>query len=185
MLARLGSFIVRRRGTTLLGVLLLTVAAAVFGGGVARNLIAGGFEPAGAESVRCRGGPRGVVRPGPAERRPRRHRRRWRRRQQRTRAAGMEVTEFVAGFEHVDLAVSYWSLGDPPPLRGADGDNALVMAHVEGTETEAIERADELVEAIERERRRGERCHRPRRRAGGRQCRGDPHHRATICSPPR
>ena len=51
MLARLGSFIVRRRGTTLLGVLLLTVAAAVFGGGVARNLIAGGFEPAGAESV--------------------------------------------------------------------------------------------------------------------------------------
>ena len=151
MLARLGSFIVRRRGTTLLGVLLLTVAAAVFGGGVARNLIAGGFEPAGAESVDAEEVLEesfGQVQPnvvlvvtaddGDVD-------------SQRTRAAGMEVTEFVAGFEHVDLAVSYWSLGDPPPLRGADGDNALVMAHVEGTETEAIERADELVEAIERE----------------------------------
>ena len=119
MLARLGSFIVRRRGTTLLGVLLLTVAAAVFGGGVARNLIAGGFEPAGAESVNAEEVLEesfGQVQPnvvlvvtaddGDVD-------------SQRTRAAGMEVTEFVAGFEHVDLAVSYWTLGDPPPLRGA------------------------------------------------------------------
>ena len=53
MLARLGSFVVRRRRATLIGVLLLAVAAAVYGGGVARNLIAGGFEPAGAESVRA------------------------------------------------------------------------------------------------------------------------------------
>ena len=53
MLARLGSFIVRRRRFTLVGGLLLMIAAAVFGGGVARNLIAGGFEPAGAESVRA------------------------------------------------------------------------------------------------------------------------------------
>ena len=51
MLARLGSFIVRRRRFTLIGVLILTIAAAAFGGGVAKNLIAGGFDPAGAESV--------------------------------------------------------------------------------------------------------------------------------------
>ncbi len=149
MLARLGSFVVRRKRATLVGVLLLTIAAAVFGGGVARNLIAGGFEPAGAESVRAEEvleDSFGEVQPnvvlvvtaddGDVDSGP-------------TRAAAMDVTDFVAGFEHVDLAVSYWSLGDPPPLRGADGDNALVMAHVEGTETEAIERADELVEAIE------------------------------------
>ena len=66
-----------------------------------------------------------------------------------TRAAGTEITEFVAGFENVDLAVSYWTLGDPPPLRGSGGDNALVMAHVAGNDTEAIERADELVDALE------------------------------------
>ena len=149
MLARLGTFVVRRKRVTLVGVLLLTIAAAVFGGGVARNLIAGGFEPAGAESVRAEEvleDSFGEVQPnvvlvvtaddGDVDSGP-------------TRAAAMDVTDFVAGFEHVDVAVSYWSLGDPPPLRGVDGDNALVMAHVEGTETEAIERADELVEAIE------------------------------------
>jgi putative drug exporter of the RND superfamily len=149
MLARLGSFVVRRRRATLVGVLLLTVAAAVFGGGVARNLIAGGFEPAGAESVRAeevleeefgQQQPNVVLvvtaNDGNVDSEP-------------TRAAGTAITEFVAGFEHVDIAVSYWTLGDPPPLRGTDGDNALVMAHVEGDDTEAIERADELVDALE------------------------------------
>ena len=66
-----------------------------------------------------------------------------------SRAAGTEITEFVAGFEHVDIAVSYWTLQDAPPLRGSGGDRALVMAHVEGTDTEAIERADDLVDALE------------------------------------
>jgi putative drug exporter of the RND superfamily len=149
MLARFGSFVVRRRRATLVGVLLLTVAAAVFGGGVARNLIAGGFEPAGAESVRAeevleeefgQQQPNVVLvvtaNDGNVDSEP-------------TRAAGTAITEFVAGFEHVDIAVSYWTLGDPPPLRGSDGDNALVMAHVEGDDTEAIERADELVDALE------------------------------------
>ena len=40
-------------------------------------------------------------------------------------------------------------LQDAPPLRGSGGDRALVMAHVEGTDTEAIERADDLVDALE------------------------------------
>jgi RND superfamily putative drug exporter len=151
MLARLGSFVVRRKRATLIGVLLLTIAAAVYGGGVARNLIAGGFEPAGAESVRAEEVLEenfGQVQPnvvlvvtaadGDVD-------------SEATRGAGTAVTEFVAGFEHVDVAVSYWTLGDPPPLRGADGDNALVMAHVAGTETEAIERTDDLINALEDE----------------------------------
>ena len=149
MLARLGSFVVRRKRATLIGVLLLTVAAAVYGGGVARNLIAGGFDPAGAESVRSEEvleDTFGQVQPnvvlvvtaadGDVG-------------SDASRAAGTAITEFVAGFDHVDIAVSYWTLGDPPPLRGTDGDNALVMAHVAGTETEAIERTDDLVDALE------------------------------------
>ena len=135
MLARLASFVVRRRRLTLIGVLVLTIAAAVFGGGVAKNLIAGGFEPAGAESVRADDlveDTFGQVQPnvvlvvtatdGDVTSDP-------------SRAAGAEITDFVAGYEHVDLAVSFWSLGDPPPLRGRGGDRALVLAHVEGTET--------------------------------------------------
>jgi putative drug exporter of the RND superfamily len=149
MLARLGSFVVRRKRATLIGVLLLTIAAAVYGGGVASNLIAGGFEPAGAESVRAEEVLEenfGQVQPnvvlvvtaadGDVD-------------SDQTRAAGTAVTDFVAGFEHVDIAVSYWTLSDPPPLRGTDGDNALVMAHVAGTETESIERTDDLVAALE------------------------------------
>jgi putative drug exporter of the RND superfamily len=149
MLARLGSIVVRRKRATLIGVLLLTIAAAVYGGGVARNLIAGGFDPAGAESVHAEEvleDDFGQVQPnvvlvveaadGDAD-------------SDATRAAGTAVTDFVADFENVDVAVSYWTLGDPPPLRGAKGDNALVMAHVAGTETEAIERTDDLVEALE------------------------------------
>jgi RND superfamily putative drug exporter len=149
MLARLGSFVVRRRRFTLVFMLLFTLAAAMFGGGVARNLIAGGFDPAGAESVRADDvleNSFGQVQPnvvlvvtaadGDVD-------------SAVTRAAGTAVTEFVGGFDHVDVAVSYWTLGDPPPLRGDEGDDALVLAHVAGDETDAIERADALVDALE------------------------------------
>jgi RND superfamily putative drug exporter len=149
MLARLGTFVVRHRRSTLIGVMLLTIAAAVFGGGVARNLIAGGFDPAGSESVRAedvledtfgQDQPNVVLvvtaADGDAN-------------SEASRAAGTAVTEFVAGYDHVTFAASYWTLEDAPPLRGSEGDRALVMAHVEGDETEAIERADELVEALE------------------------------------
>ena len=177
MLARLGSFVVRRRRFTLVGMLLVTVAAALFGGGVARNLIAGGFDPAGAESVRAEDvleDSFGQVQPnvvlvvtaadGDVD-------------SDATRVAGTDVTDFVSGFGHVDLAVSYWTLGDPPPLRGNDGDDALV-AHVEGDETEAIERADRARRRARRDDCRRRRRDRPRRRTRRRQRRGDPHDRA-------
>ena len=149
MLARLGSFIVRRRRFTLVGILILTIAAAAFGGGVAKNLIAGGFDPAGAESVAATDAlaeqfgqeePNVVLVVTAADGDVN---------SEASRAAGTEITDFVAGFEHVDIAVSYWTLQDAPPLRGSGGDRALVMAHVEGTDTEAIERADDLVDALE------------------------------------
>jgi putative drug exporter of the RND superfamily len=149
MLARVGSFIVRRRRLTLVGLLLLMLGMAVYGGGVAGNLIAGGFEPAGAESVRAeevledsfgQDQPNVVLVVTAADGDVN---------SDATRAAGTEITEFVAGFDHVDQAASYWTLGNPPPLRGTDGDNALVMAHVDGDDTEEIERSDELVDAIE------------------------------------
>src|SRR5262245_18782398 len=149
MLARLGSFVVRHRRFTLIFMLLLTLAAAMFGGGVARNLIAGDFDPAGAESVRAEDvleDSFGQVQPNvvlvvtAADRDVD---------SDATRAAGTAVTEFVSTFDHVDVAVSYWTLGDPPPLRGHEGDSALVLAHVEGDETEAIERADALVEGLD------------------------------------
>src|SRR3990170_1780092 len=100
MLARLGSFIVRRRRVTLIGVLILTVAAAAFGGGVAKNLIAGGFDPAGAESVRATDELEGrfgqhepnvvlvvTAADGDVD-------------STASRTAGIEITQFVASSEH-------------------------------------------------------------------------------------
>ena len=149
MLARLGSFVVRRRRVHPDRRLLLMIAAAVFGGGVARNLIAGGFEPAGAESVRAEDVLEDTVRPGRAERRPRRHGRRRRRRQRpdagprdrdhrvRRRLRARRPRRVVLDARRSTAAAR------------VEGDNALVMAHVEGNDTEAIERADELVDALE------------------------------------
>ncbi len=149
MLARLGSFVVRRRRLTLIGGLILTIAAAVYGGGVAQNLIAGGFDPAGAESVEASGvledtfgqdEPNVVLVVTAADGDVN---------SEASRAAGNEVATFVSDFEHVDIALSYWTLQDAPPLRSSGGDRALVMAHVAGDDTEAIERSDDLIDALE------------------------------------
>jgi putative drug exporter of the RND superfamily len=132
MLARLGSFVVRHRRVTLIGILLLTIAAAVFGGGVTRNLIAGGFDPAGAKSVDAsevledaygKKEPNVVLVVTAADCDVN---------SEQSRTAGDDVTGFVAGFARVDFAASYWTLPDPPPLRRSRGDRALGLAHVEG-----------------------------------------------------
>ena len=133
----------------------------------------------------CRGGARGVVRPGPAERRPRRHRRRTATSTATDAAAGTEVTEFVAGFEHVDLAVSYWSLGDP---RRCAAPTATTPSSWPTSKAPRRRRSNGPTSSSTRSSdggRRGECRHRPGRRARRRQRRGDPHDRATTCSSPR
>ena len=149
MLARLGSFVVRRRRFTLVGILILTIVAAAFGAGVAQNLIAGGFDPAGAESVEAAdvlATQFGQDEPnilfvvtavdGDVD-------------SAATREAGIELTEFVGAYDNVDFAASYWTLDNAPPLRGTGGDRALVVAHVAGSDSEAMEHADALIVAIE------------------------------------
>jgi RND superfamily putative drug exporter len=58
--------------------------------------------------------------------------------------AGQALTERLAGEEGTAQVSSYWSLGSAPPLRNEDGTQALVLARLEGTDDERIERAGEL-----------------------------------------
>jgi len=129
---------------------LLFVAAVVFGAGVFGALKTGGFDDPSAESTRVRdllkeqygqGEPNlvlvvtslsGTV-DDPA-----------------AAAAGRALTAQLAGEAGVLQAVSYWSLGSPPPLRSTSSTRALVLATVDGDDTEVTERVKTLLPIYER-----------------------------------
>ncbi len=152
MFSRLGSFAVRRRRAVLVLTAVFFVAAAVLGGGVFDKLSTGGFQDPEAESTQAadlleerfgQGDPNlvllvtpdGGVVDDPA-----------------AVDAGTALTERLAEEDGVAAAVSYWSLGSPPPLRSEDGDEALVLAFVDGTEDEVEEAVSDLTDRYEGER---------------------------------
>ncbi len=63
-------------------------------------------------------------------------------------SAGLALTDQLSAIEGTDDTVSYWSLGNPPPLRSDDGERALVLLRVPGDEDDA-DRADLIAEIIE------------------------------------
>jgi RND superfamily putative drug exporter len=121
------------------------------GGGVAQELSSGGFGDPGSESFQANdtlleefgtGVPNIVLLvtvpdadgPGeePAVDRP------------EVQAAGQALTDRLAGTEHVTNVVSYWSIGNQPPLRSEDGTRALVIGRIAGTEDEVDDRIAEI-----------------------------------------
>jgi RND superfamily putative drug exporter len=144
MLTRLAEFLVRRRRRVLVTAVIGFLAAGVGGGNVAEHLSGGGFEDPGAESTQAtdilndsfdQGEPNvvllvtaeaGSVDAGDVA------------------AAGTALTEEIGAEEGVDAAVSYWSLGSPPPLRSRDGSQALVLARIAGSDDEVDERVEEI-----------------------------------------
>ena len=144
MLRRLGHFTVRRRRWILIGTLLFVLAAGALGGNVASLLSSGGFDDPNAESTAAdealdevfgSGTPNLVLlvtaKDGNVD---------------GTAAArfGAELTEQLANEEGVEQAVSYWTLGSPPPLKSTGGDQALVLARVSGTQDEILETTERL-----------------------------------------
>ena len=141
MLSRLAPILVRRRRLVLLIAALVLAAAGAYGGGVAKNLVGGGFDDPGAESSMAKtalesrfgqGEPNLVLLAtadggnvdDPA-----------------AVNAGQALTAELASTPGVAQAVSYWSLGSPPPLKSTGGDKALVLVRVDGDEDTARERA--------------------------------------------
>jgi RND superfamily putative drug exporter len=144
VLVRLGWFVVRRRAAVLaVSVLALVVAGAV-GGGVATHLSGGGFDDPRAESTLARHtlqtlfGARDpnlvllvTARDGSVDSPP-------------VAAAGSALNAQLAAEPGVTSAVSYWSLGAPPPLRSTDGRQALVLATIGGSDDDIAARIKEL-----------------------------------------
>lgn len=144
MLRRLGRFTVARRRWVLVATLLFLVAAGALGGNVAQYLSSGGFDDPGAESVTAEraldsvfgsGNPNLVLlvtaRSGSVD-------------DAAVARLGAQLTERLATEEGVEQAVSYWTLGSPPPLRSQAGDQALVLARISGSQDEILEHSEAL-----------------------------------------
>jgi RND superfamily putative drug exporter len=130
----------------LIATMVLVALSGAIGGTVQEHLSSGGFDDPGAESTKAEqiltdvfrsGNPNLVLlvtaKSGSVD--------------DKTPAAyGAELTEKLAAEEHVQQAVSYWSLGSPPPLRSVEGDQALILARVAGTQDEMLDRAELLME---------------------------------------
>ncbi|UED86506.1 MMPL family transporter [Streptomyces profundus] len=151
MLSSWGQLVARRKKLVLLAALLFTALAGALGGGVADALAAGGYTDEDSSSARASATlgerfatgeanlvllvdtPEGVDAPAAA-------------------TAGRELTKALAAEEEIAYAESYWTLGQAPALRSADGESALVLARIVGDETEAQNSVGALAERYEGER---------------------------------
>ncbi|SOD65779.1 putative drug exporter of the RND superfamily [Streptomyces zhaozhouensis] len=150
MLGRLGAVLLRRRRAVLLVAVVLALAGAGTGGVLFDRLKGGGFNDPAAESSRAadalaeRFGREelnlvllvraedGVDDPGVA-------------------AYGADLAARLAAEDGVAQVVSYWDEAPAPGLRAEDGGAALVLAAVEGDETEAGKRLADLEPTYEGE----------------------------------
>ncbi|MGI8810306.1 MAG: MMPL family transporter [Acidimicrobiales bacterium] len=144
MLETLGRFVVRRRVAVLVASLLAMVVAGALGGGVAQHLSGGGFEDPAAESSQAKRvleqsfGTRSpnvvllvTAADGSVD-------------SATAAAAGAALTRELGAEAGVTQAVSYWTLGSPPPLRSSDGRQALVLATIGGDDDVVAERIADI-----------------------------------------
>jgi putative drug exporter of the RND superfamily len=136
-LHRLGAYVARRRRITLVTGLLMTVVFAGVGAGAMGVMVLSRWEAPGTESVRAQellqrdfgSGNANLIllvtaRSGSVDDAP-------------VRAAGQQLSDDLRGRPLVGDVWSYWSESGDPMLRGSDGRQALVLAHVEGDATTA------------------------------------------------
>jgi RND superfamily putative drug exporter len=136
-LHRLGALVVRRSRLTLLVGLIATLVFAAIGAGAMGAMVLSRWEAPGTESVHAQDVLRRdfgtgnanlillvTARTGTVD-------------GAAVRAAGQRLTDDLRGRPLVGDVWSYWSEGNDPMLRGADGRQALVLAHVEGDATTA------------------------------------------------
>ncbi len=148
MLYRYGEFVARRARTLLVLSALLLVAAAVVGLGAFSKLRNGGFDDPASPSSRAQalieerfGGsanlvllvtPTGATAGADVD-------------EPAILAEGRALTDAIAAEPYVGEVVSYFTTPSPT-LRSEAGTDALIVAHVEGTDGEVIERTDEIVQ---------------------------------------
>jgi RND superfamily putative drug exporter len=152
MLRNLATFTVRARWRVLAGAVAAFALFGAVGGGVAKDLSSGGFEDPNAESTKAQryvdgifdaGSPNLVllvtakqgasVDDGPVV------------------EAGRALTAEVGRMDGVSQAVSYWTLGNAPPLKSKAGNEALVLARIDGNEDVVDARIAELTPQLTRD----------------------------------
>jgi putative drug exporter of the RND superfamily len=146
--AKLGAALVRWRRIVVALFAIGFVLAAATGTDVADKLSTGGFEDPSADSTRARdlldetfdaGEPSVVLLVTAAEGTVD---------DPEVAAAGVAVTEQLAAMDGVDEVVSYWSLGNAPPLRAGDGSSALVLARLGGEEDELDAQSQAIIDEL-------------------------------------
>src|SRR4051812_36152842 len=148
MLGNLAALVIRRRVTFLLCVMGFIVLAGAVGGNVAKHLSSGGFNDPGSASEQAQRELRRVFRAdepnlillvtaknGSAD-------------SPEVAAAGTALTNKLAGTPNVSQAVSYWTLGSPPPLKSQDGRQALVLARIAGNDDQVRDHIKEISPAL-------------------------------------
>ncbi len=146
MLVRLARSVIAHRKLVLVVAVVAFAASGAFGGSAAEHLSSGGFDDPASESARAdqalldtfdAGTPNVVlvvtVDDGTVD-------------EPAAVAVGTALTEELAAEAHLTNVASYWSLDGAPPLRSADGDRALVLGRIEGTQDEVHERVEELAD---------------------------------------
>ncbi|HLM17477.1 MAG TPA: MMPL family transporter [Acidimicrobiia bacterium] len=128
----------------LVGTVVFFVAAVVLGGGVASRLSSGGFEDPSSESSRAGD----AIEREFGEQQPDLillvTAKRATVDDPEVAAAAGALTARLGSERGVARAISYWDLGSPPPLRSADGRQALVVAALRGDEDAVHDTADRL-----------------------------------------
>jgi RND superfamily putative drug exporter len=150
-MTRLGEFAVKRRRLVLVVGIVLLLLGGVIGGSVAKRLSNGGFDDPHSEYSRAGAlvetefhssqpnlllvvtAKAGTV-DTPA-----------------VAAEGLRLTQELASQPFVSQAVSYWSLGAPPPLHSRDARAALVLARINGSDDQVIKRVKDLAPRFTRD----------------------------------
>ncbi|MEY2423429.1 MAG: putative drug exporter of the superfamily [Acidimicrobiaceae bacterium] len=145
-MVKIARLIVRRRRFILIAAVVAFALSAMLGGNVASSLSSGGFDDPGAESTKAQqylddhftqaGLPNilllvtadpGVTVDDPG-----------------IAAAGQSLTTELSQEPGVVFAASYWTTGNAPPLKTADGHRAIVFARFDGTSNELNKAMDAL-----------------------------------------
>jgi RND superfamily putative drug exporter len=143
VLTRLAPVLVARRRLVLVLAVLFLALAGGLGGGVAKELSAGGFDDPKAESEVAARALENTFRTGASNflllvRTPSGV--------DGADAAGTALTAKLAGEKGVTDVVSYWTAGKAETLRSKDGTQALVLARLTGTQDDRVKRAEALGE---------------------------------------
>ena len=149
MITSLAHRVVRHRRAVLVAAAVVLLASFAYGGKVATKLNSGGFDDPRAESTLAAhalntqfgtGDPNLVLlvtaRSGTVD-------------SPAVAAAGRALTAQLGSTRYVAGAVSYWTLGSPPPLKSRDARQALVIGRVLGTDDQVNVRVADIMRTFD------------------------------------